>query len=383
MSPTEMRGHRGQSPHSLISLVCFVALLWTPAVSLRGAAPIPERLSDEAFWKLVDRASEPEGIFPSENFVSNEMKYGDAIRELVKSSKPGGVYLGVGPEQNFSYIAALRPKISFIVDIRRQNLIEHLMYKALFELSANRVEFLSRLFSRRLPGLASDVKVEDLLTAIKSASPNPEMFQKNLQEVRTLLTVKHAFLLTASDLMSLEKIYKAFVDSGPGITYQTGMAARATANVGANPNYGDLMTATDVDARNWSYVGSDAAYQVVRDLEMRNVIVPAVGDFAGPKAIRAIGEYLKENGAIVTTFYTSNVETYLFVSTNTAATPAPNGGWKKYFENVSTLPLDDSSLLVRFQGAAGSGLVYSIQDELKAVQDGRISKMADLYQKRN
>jgi hypothetical protein len=368
-------------------LVCFAALLWVPAVSLSGAATIPERLSDDAFWKLVERVSESDGVFPAENFVSNELKYGDAIRELVKSSKPGGVYLGVGPEQNFSYVAALHPKIAFIVDIRRQNLIEHLMYKALFELSPNRVEFLSRLFSRRLSGLASDVKVEDLLTACKSASPDRETFQRNLQEVRILLVAKHAFLLTSSDLTSLEKIYRAFVDSGPGITYQTGSTARVSLAAGANSNYGDLMTAVDSDARNWSYLGTDAAYQVVRDMEMQNMIVPAVGDFAGPKAILAVGEYLKGVGATVTTFYTSNVETYLFVSTNAAAnavaSPSPNGGWKKYFENVSTLPLDTSSVLVRFQGSAGPGLVYSIQNELKAVQDGSLSKVTDLYRKAN
>jgi len=106
MFPT--RGKRGQSPRSLIS-VCIVALLFTASVSLKGAPPVPERLSDEAFWKLVERVSEPEGVFPSDNYVSNELKYGDAIRELMKTSKPGGVYLGVGPEQNFSYVAAAMP----------------------------------------------------------------------------------------------------------------------------------------------------------------------------------------------------------------------------------------------------------------------------------
>lgn len=368
-------------------IVCLAALLWVPAVSLRGAATVPESLSDDAFWKLVERVSEPDGVFPAENFVSNEMKYGDAIRELVKSSKPGGVYLGVGPEQNFNYIAALHPKIAFIVDIRRQNLIEHLMYKALFELSPNRTEFLSRLFLRRLSGLPPDANVKDLMNACKAASPAPEAFQGNLRDIRTLLTVKHAFVLTAADVASLEKIYKAFLDSGPGMTYQTGSAALRASVAMANPDYENLMTAVDSDARNWSYLGTDAAYQVVRDMEMRNMIVPAVGDFAGPRTIRAIGEYLKEYEATATTFYTSNVETYLFVSTNAAAngavSPSPNGGWKRYFENVSTLPLDHSSLLVRFQGAAGPGLVYSIQDELKAVQDGSLSKIADLYQKRN
>jgi hypothetical protein len=299
----------------------------------------------------------------------------------VMSSKPGGVYLGVGPEQNFNYVAALHPKIAFIVDIRRQNLIEHLMYKTLFELSPHRADFLSRLFSRKLAGLSTDVNVEDLLASCKSASPDPDLFQKNLQDMRTLLTAKHSFRLTGSDLITLEKIYRAFFNSGPGITYRTGLASDGDSAPTANPNYGDLMTAADSDAGNWSYLGSDAAYQSVRGLEMRNLIVPVVGDFAGPKAIRAIGEYLKEYGATVTTFYASNVETYLFISTKTGFTPTPNGGWRRYFENLSMLPLDDSSLLVRFQGAAGAGLVFSIRDNLNAVQDGRLSKMADLYRK--
>ena len=56
--------------------------------------------------------------------------------------------MGVGPEQNFSYIAALKPSMAFIVDIRHGNLDVHLMYKALFEMSDNRAEFVSRLFSR-------------------------------------------------------------------------------------------------------------------------------------------------------------------------------------------------------------------------------------------
>ena len=50
----------------------------------------------------------------------------------------------MGPEQNFTYIAKIRPRIAFIVDIRRQAIIQHLMYKAVFHLSPDRVQFLSR-----------------------------------------------------------------------------------------------------------------------------------------------------------------------------------------------------------------------------------------------
>ena len=46
-----------------------------------------------------------------------------------------GVYIGVGPEQNFSYIARLRPTIAFIVDIRLENRNLHLLHKAVIELS--------------------------------------------------------------------------------------------------------------------------------------------------------------------------------------------------------------------------------------------------------
>ena len=60
--------------------------------------------------------------------------------------------MGVGPEQNFTYIVATKPSMAFIVDVRRGNLDLQLMYKALFELSADRAEFVSRLFSQEASG---------------------------------------------------------------------------------------------------------------------------------------------------------------------------------------------------------------------------------------
>jgi len=103
------------------------------------------------FWKLVESLSEPGGSFSGENYVSNEPQYGDVLTQVEKTLQPGGVYIGVGPEQNFNHIAALRPRMAFVLDIRRQNAIELLMYRALFELSPDRATFLSRLFSRRRP----------------------------------------------------------------------------------------------------------------------------------------------------------------------------------------------------------------------------------------
>src|SRR5205809_2634891 len=130
-------------------LVCLTAFLLT-VPSYKAADTLPRELADDTYWKMISDFSEQSGSFRFE-YMSNELQYQYVIPRLVENRKPGGVYLGVGPEQNFTYIAALQPKMAFIYDIRRQNLDEHLMYKVLFELSANRAEFLSRLFSRKVP----------------------------------------------------------------------------------------------------------------------------------------------------------------------------------------------------------------------------------------
>ena len=118
-----------------------------------GAAPQDSalRLSDAEFWTLIDDASERGGAFHSDNFTSNEAGYAAVAAMLAKSGPHGGAYLGVGPEQNFNYIAAIRPAVAVIFDIRQQAVMQHLLFKALFDLSTTRAEFISRLFSLPMP----------------------------------------------------------------------------------------------------------------------------------------------------------------------------------------------------------------------------------------
>jgi len=132
----------------LLFVTALLATFAGPFAVRAASADLPERLTDQAFWAIPETFSEPGGTFHSDNFISNEGRFQLVIPELVTRVKPGGLYIGVGPEQNFTYLAAVRPKMAFIIDIRRGNLQEHLLYKALMELSADRAEFLSRLFSR-------------------------------------------------------------------------------------------------------------------------------------------------------------------------------------------------------------------------------------------
>src|SRR5262249_19096648 len=140
-------------------VVAVIALLVVPR--FHAADTLPNQLTDDAFWKLVETSSEPGGAFQSENFLSNETGFQSVIPALKQSTKPGGIYMGVGPEQNFTYIAAIRPKLAFVIDIRHQNMLEHMIYKAVFEMSANRAEFVARLFSRKRTAELSDKSSAD------------------------------------------------------------------------------------------------------------------------------------------------------------------------------------------------------------------------------
>src|SRR4051812_42547400 len=130
----------------LVSCLILGAALFTPRVHV-ASDTLPRQLSDRAFWQMIVDFSERGGFFRSDNLVSNETTFQQVIPEL-KQRAAGGVYIGVGPDQNFTYITALQPRIAFVVDIRRQNLLLHLMYKAIIEMSEDRADFLSRLFSR-------------------------------------------------------------------------------------------------------------------------------------------------------------------------------------------------------------------------------------------
>src|SRR5215471_12244659 len=131
----------------LVILALFVVTASSPPLEAQRQS-LPAKLSDSEFWQMVTDFSEPGGFFRSDNFLSNESSFQEVIPRLSKAVSQGGVYLGVGPEQNFTYIVALRPKIAFIFDIRRQNMLEHLLYKALMEMSTDRAQFLSLLFGR-------------------------------------------------------------------------------------------------------------------------------------------------------------------------------------------------------------------------------------------
>ena len=370
--------------------LALIAMFGGVSLSLgsRVATPsVPERVSDEAFWRMVTEFSEPGGFFRSDNFVSNEITFQWVLPELGKTTKTGGVYMGVGPDQNFTYIVAMQPKIAFIVDIRRQNMLHHLLYKALIEMSPDRADFLSRLFSRPRPaGLDDAAGSPALFQAYANAVSDSALFARNFAAVKDQLIGKHKFALTSDDLRTIEYVYTAFFAAGPDLTYSFTMPGRGSSMMFYGrrmPTYAELMMESDGTGAQRSYLASEANYRVLRDLERNNLIVPLVGDFAGDKAIKSVGQYVKEHGATVTAFYTSNVEQYLFQSDD----------WKKFFTNVGTLPLDSSSTFIRAvfnfntipsqsgtPGPRSRTMLAPIVEQVQAFTDGKLLTYWDVIQ---
>jgi hypothetical protein len=300
-----------------------------------GAAEnLPSRLSDEQFWKIVTEFSEPNGYFRSDNLLSNESGFQYVIPELIQTAKPGRVYMGVGPEQNFTYIAAVRPAMVFIVDVRQGNRDLQLMYKALFELSADRAEFVSRLFSRKRPaGLSAESTAAELFGAYARVQTETSLVDENLKAIQDHLTTTHGFSLSGDDLKGIAYVYSAFVSYGPDLVY----SSTGSFGGGFQPSYAELMTATDGAGRARGYLASEESFAFLKDLESRNMLVPIVGNFGGPKAIRAVADYLKQRDATVSAFYLSNVEQYL----------RQDGIWRDFCGNVAALPLDETSTFIR------------------------------------
>ena len=328
-----------------LAFATIAVLAWTLApratpASDKASGALPAQLTNAEFWALSQDSSEPGGYFRSAditNLTSNELWFQHVIPDLAARVKPGGVYLGVGPEQNYTYMTALLPRFAVIFDIRRGNLDLQLMYKAIFELSKDRAEFVSMLFAKPRPaGLGPSSTVAQIFSAFGGSETSQELYTRNLAAIKRHLTETRALPLPPGDLDGIETVYRAFFFGG--------------FYVRPSPSYWDLMTATDGGGVMRSYLATEAGYAWLRELQMRNLVVPVVGDFGGPKALRAIGAYLRSRGATATAFYLSNVEQYLY----------QDGKWNTFCRNVAALPLDATSSFIRSSSGGGGGFVNSL-----------------------
>lgn len=305
--------------------------LTIPACTGRAA----QRQAPTDFARLVAELSEPGGYFDTDNLISNEASYLHVIDRLETLGIHGGAYIGVGPDQNFSYIAAIRPDIAFVIDVRRDNMLQHLLFKALFHLSETRIEYLSLLFGRPPPSdpaAWSERSVETLVRYVDDTHGSVASREAARRVVDEEIR-QYGITLSPEDFATIDRFHRTFMDAGLGLRFQTyGRAPRYY-----YPTYRDLLLERTRSGRHASYLASQTAYRVVKSLQERGLIIPVVGDLAGEHAIAAIGAYLEDRGEHVSAYYTSNVEFYLF----------RNQVFGAFTRNVRALPIDGKSVIIR------------------------------------
>jgi hypothetical protein len=264
-------------------------------------------------------------------------------------------------------------------------MIQHLMYKAAFEMSATRTEFLSILFSRKRPeGLSDDASAYQLIAAYRYAPKDDEFAEANRKAIKDTLLKRHGFKLSSDDEATIDHVFDVFAAYGTALNYSANIDGsgnpRPSRGGGNNVEYGELMALVDDNGVNRSYLSSEESFRYLKELQQKNLLIPVVGNFGGPKAIRAVAQYLTDHGATVSAFYLSNVEQYLF--------RPPQGGPSidaEFYENVGMLPLDESSTFIRSGNApvvGGRGnltpMMSSIMHVLTAYREGRIADQRDV-----
>jgi hypothetical protein len=303
-------------------------------------------LAAGSFADEIASLSEPEGVFDTDNLISNERSYLDVIPALVAGGVSGGAYVGVGPDQNFSYIARVRPSVAYIIDIRRDNLLLHLLFKALFARAPDRAAYLALLTGRSPPALPPTAGADDLVRAIADAPRAPQRTDLDAS-IRSF-----GVPLAPADFATIRRFHGAFIQRGLALQFNS----HGRPPQSHYPTLRDLIVATDRTGHAWHYLASEADYQFVRQLHARDRIIPVVGDVSGPHALRAIGRAIAARGERVSAFYISNVESYLY----------RDGAYGRFMANLHVLPRDARSVMIRsiFGGASSTSAVQSMDETL-------------------
>ena len=307
----------------------------SPTADRPWALPSAALRADTAFARTIERLSEPGGYFDSDNLISNEASYLHVLGRLREIGTTGGAYIGVGPDQNFSYSAHVRPRIAYIIDIRRDNLLHHLLYKALFTHARNRIEFLALLTGRAVPedpGQWNDRGIADLVAYIDAQPADAQRHRAAAERLRTTIR-DFGVPLDSRDVQTIEDIHRAFHEAGLDLRFTSlGRGPRPY-----YPTLRQLLLETDRDGTLGNYLAEERHFRFVKSLQEANRIIPVVGDLAGEHALRAIGDDIRRRGEAVSAFYTSNVEYYLMA----------DGKFQRYLDNVLALPRDGRSVIIR------------------------------------
>jgi hypothetical protein len=362
-----------------------LALLLAAGTAARGwaqAAPLPRgaQAAESTFAATFTRLSEPAGFFDTDNLISNEASYLHVIPRMRALGVRGGVYIGVGPDQNYSYMAAIRPRIAYLMDVRRDNALQHLMFKALFARSRNRMEYLCRWLGRPVPPNVAAWDDRPIGAVVAWLDRNPADSGFADAERKAVVAAASAFgiPLSAADRETIARFHGEFIRSGLDLRFTSfSRAPRAS-----YPTLRQLILERDGGGTQASYLSEESDWRFIKSMHARDAIIPLVGNLAGTRAFPALAEELRRRGERVSALYTSNVEYYLW----------REGSFPVFAATVVRLPYADRSVIIRsyfgaqfsnrhplsVDGYSSTQLLQPIDDFARRIRAGEVTSYWEL-----
>jgi hypothetical protein len=189
------------------------------------------------------------------------------------------------------------------------------------------------MFSREVPDVKAGATLRDLLLAVRQSPSSDSRYQANLASIRERLIKVMDSRLSAADLRQIEYVYATLREESLDLRFSS-IGRNNAANY---PTFETLLLQTDLEGNPQGYLATEELFLRMKQFHAENRLIPVVGDFAGSRAFRSVAEFLRRNGLQAGAFYTSNVEFYLFGSSD----------WNAYIENLQALPLAPGAVFIR------------------------------------
>ena len=300
-------------------------------------------------------------------------KWDGSSRCCARNAVAGGVYLGVGPEQNLTYIAAIRPAMA----LRRGHPppgrdAAPAVQGRIFELATDRADFIALLFSKpRPPDLDGATPIQRHLeppTRRSPTDPRPGV-EKRRPDRESADARSHRFTFTAAESAPARSrfvphsscmvpTFRRAAGAAPDGWVEAVAAARSPISPA-----GHTMIAGEPQ----SFLSTEQNFQIGRRRCTRRISSSRSAEISpAPRRSAPSGTTFRQRGAVVSAFYVSNVEQYLF----------QDGKARAFYDNVAALPVNDTQRVhpsdTRFAASAGpaSRCARSRDSSVKCAADG-------------
>ena len=264
-----------------VCLIGALALL-TPEAGAVEVSPLST--AEREAWKTIRADPLPKKLTQGIHFWVSDEAHHHLFRETLTDK--GGVYVGIGTNQNFAMAAWQRPELIVLLDFDQTIIDLHAVYAVIFAHAKTPEEHLALWEKKQAK------QVRALITEAMDGDSKEETTRRD----RALRAYKYGRERVRRGLEKMRTRYASLNEP--------------------------------------SFMNSQTEYDWIRSMSMAGRIIAIRGDLTGPRTLVDLAGVLESQGRKVTTFYLSNTEQYFRYT-------------KRFRRNMLGLPLADDAVVLR------------------------------------